>query len=155
MKTRELIERLKAVDPSGNIEVTVGGNDIYFLTKKPCYWNGPVSLIKRDRAREIQKWYSIAGFNITGSGNHVSIITMSTRDGIINDPEVHIEYLNVSEEYIREIEEWRAKCRAKYLKIQSRSMIEKIFDRLTSSVIFLRIRSVWLRLKTRLRITHF
>jgi len=88
MKSKILIEKLKEIDPTGEIEVLVGNCDILTLQLKPMYWDGHGEVFIRDKSK---KGYDVIGLKVCSSGNKIDIQTLSIEDVIWNDPKVKID----------------------------------------------------------------
>lgn len=74
MKTRELIEALKKEDPSGELEVVAGGTPIYFASREPAYYDGPLQMLVIDETK--RPYYCIAGYKVTQRGEKVKLHLM-------------------------------------------------------------------------------
>jgi hypothetical protein len=48
VKSKDLIRRLQELDPSGEIEVCIGNEDIWFLQRLPAYYDGPLQVVTRE-----------------------------------------------------------------------------------------------------------
>lgn len=68
MKTKELIRRLQEEDPTGELEVTVGKTDIYFIQTLPGYYDGCYQVLKRDQELE-GRCYSVIGAEVLCDSN--------------------------------------------------------------------------------------
>jgi len=112
MKSKVLIEKLKELDPTGEIEVCDGNQDILCLQLKPSYWDGNSKVFIRD---EKLKGYNIKGVKICESGSKISIISLSLEDVIWEDPSVEIDLSDLSSashivEYTNEVKKIRAEA---------------------------------------------
>lgn len=112
MKTRDLIHRLQEADPSGELEVTVGKRDIYFLQKLPCYYDGRTQILQRNPELE-GKCYNIVGAEIRSNGQHISIETHSIQEMLLDSPGLPVTYDSESAErhYAEKVEKWREEGR--------------------------------------------
>jgi len=107
MKTKELIAELQEADPSGDMDVTVGKTDIFFVGTRPYYWDGRYQRLIRDASNE---YYNIIGAEFPNDGSHVSIRTLSIEDALLDDPEMPVEcFGDVGLE--AEVEKWREEMR--------------------------------------------
>lgn len=88
MKTKELIRLLQLEDPSGDLEVNVGGDDIYFVERLPGYYDGAYSILQRDDSKK--PFWDITGITVTRSGQKVEIHTMPIRDLVSDMPDAII-----------------------------------------------------------------
>lgn len=122
MKRDELIRRIMEADPEGTAEFCVGNADIYCLEPKPAYYEGYLQLLIHDE--KLKPFYSIVGAKRTGKGNKVCIRPMSIEDCLWDDPELSVDYSelsdNVKERYFEQDEEVRKKS----LKIETELEIE-------------------------------
>jgi len=91
VKAKELIRRLQDLDPSGEIEVTVGGHDIYFLDMDPGYYDGCYQVLIQD-PELIGKSYSVIGIEIRAGGQKIDLHTMGYKDVLENDPDAPVTY---------------------------------------------------------------
>jgi len=94
MKSKEVIRLIRQSDPSGETEVCVGNDDIFFVSREPAYHDGCLRLLVRDK--------SIDGYNVTGvryveSGDKVVIHTLSEDDVLLENPEAPIDYSGLTE----------------------------------------------------------
>lgn len=83
MKTKELIKKLQAADPSGELECCVGNTDIYFIETLPAYYDGALQVLVHDEVLRDKAW-SVVGAKIKRSGEKVQINTLSIED-VISD----------------------------------------------------------------------
>lgn len=73
MKTKELVELISQLDPSGELEVTADGLPIYMAEKLPAYYDGSLQMLLQDKA---VAHYNITGYKVTNAGNKVTLRTM-------------------------------------------------------------------------------
>ncbi|MDA4132016.1 MAG: hypothetical protein OK454_02665 [Thaumarchaeota archaeon] len=90
MKGKELIRLLQEIDPTGEVEVSVGNIDIWDVHQEPAYWDGKLQLVVRDPAKA--PYYDIVGGKYVVSGSKIVISTMSIADVLWSDPEAAIDY---------------------------------------------------------------
>lgn len=111
MKTAELIRQLQEADPSGELEVTVGKQDIFFLQVMPGYYDGCHQVLKRDPELE-GKCYNIIGADIRSGGQHVCIETHSIRDAMADNPDFPVTFDSdyAERHYRARVAEWRAEA---------------------------------------------
>lgn len=95
MKTRELIRQLTEADPSGELEVCVQNVDIHFVTTEPAYYDGSLQVLVRDSN---ERFYDIVGAKYVRRGDKVVIHPLSIADAIRNDPDMPIDYSELSPE---------------------------------------------------------
>lgn len=97
MKTRELIEALKAEDPSGEAEVIAGNTPIYFVELQPAFYDGPLQTLLLDEAKK--PYYHIAGYKVTQQGQKVRLHLMNCEDVLIDNPEAPVDLSGLSEHH--------------------------------------------------------
>jgi hypothetical protein len=86
MKTKEVIKLLQEEDPSGELEVSIGGVDILFIEALPYYYDGRQQvLVKNEKG-------NVIGGRYTESGNKVVIHYRGFSDYIWDDENFQIEY---------------------------------------------------------------
>jgi len=74
MTTKELIEQLQKLDPSGSLEVTIGKSPIKDVEVYPCYYDGAQVSILRDEQKKIIGW------KWNRSGSHIMIRNIDIDD---------------------------------------------------------------------------
>lgn len=108
MKTKELIRLLQEADPSGEIEVCVENEDIFFVEKAPAYWDGRLEILIRD---ESIKGYNVIGAKITSKGKKLRIRTLSIDDAIFESPDMPVEIdvgsPEMEKRYKKAVRKWR------------------------------------------------
>ena len=82
MKSSILIKRLLELDPEGNIEVFVGGSDIYFVDKLPYYYDGKPDILIKDESRQD---YNVIGVKQMDKGEKIELKTFSLDDVVFDD----------------------------------------------------------------------
>ncbi len=97
MKSKELIKILQELDPTGEIEVVVGCEDIYFGEKAPMYYDGIPAILIRDESKAPN--YDIVGFKMTSSGYKIIIHTVSIEDIISEDPNCIVDLDEYAEKH--------------------------------------------------------
>ena len=112
MKSKELIRQLQEIDPTGEMEVTCGKADIYFLSTEPGYYDGCAHILKRDPELE-GKSYSVIGVEICSGGTFIILNSMNAWDAIMNDPDVPVTY---DSDYARKHYESRVKAERRRAK---------------------------------------
>lgn len=78
MKTKELIKTFQELDPSGEIEVVVNGDPIYFAEKIPAYYDGALKILIQDES--LSPYYNVVGMKITQKGEKIRLNTNSFED---------------------------------------------------------------------------
>lgn len=90
MKTKELIKRLQEADPSGEVEVCVGNEDILFVAKAPAYYDGCFQVLKRDPS--LEPYYNVCGVEIRGSGEKLVIHPHGLEWALVDNPEMPVSF---------------------------------------------------------------
>jgi hypothetical protein len=104
MKSCELIKLLQQVDPSGETECVVGGEDIYFVARAPCYYDGTPCLLIRDPNKA--PYWDVVGIRKMNAGDKIKIHTLSALDVIVEaetSPSI-----SIPSDYDALRDEWRA-----------------------------------------------
>lgn len=109
MKTRELIARLQAQDPSGELQVCSGNRPIYFVERLPAYYDGRLQMLIQDETRTD---YNIVGYKITGRGEKVQLHIMDLEDCIAGNADLPLDVADLSEGAQREWIDLADTCRA-------------------------------------------
>lgn len=110
MKTKELIKRLQEEDPSGELEVCVGCEDIYFVETQPAFYDGPQHILVRDPAKA--PYYDVVGGIINYKGQKIRIHVLSLQDAIFHDPDLPISFNGGHEGNLTAmVEKWREEAR--------------------------------------------
>jgi hypothetical protein len=78
MKSKELIKQLQELDPTGETEVVVGCQDIWFADRLPFYYDGTPRLLLHDESKK--PYYSIIGYKPMSEGYKIKLHTMSPED---------------------------------------------------------------------------
>lgn len=89
MKTKELIEKLQFVDPTGELECCVDNVDIYFVDVLPAYYDGALQLLVHDESKK--PYYSIVGGKVTTRGYKVKLVTVSIEDMLLDNPDAPVD----------------------------------------------------------------
>lgn len=90
MKGKELIKLLQEIDPTGEIEVSVGNIDIWDVHQEPAYWDGKLQLLVHDESKK--PYFDIVGGKYVVSGSKIVITPMSITEVLWSDPEAVIDY---------------------------------------------------------------
>lgn len=96
MKTKKLIEELQKCDPTGEEEVCIGNVDIHFIEKLPAYYDGTLQVLIRDEKKS--PYYNIVGAKYKRTGKKIVIHYHSISDAICDNPNLPIDYSELSEE---------------------------------------------------------
>jgi len=94
MKTKDVIKRLQEVDPSGELDVSVGNIDIHFIDVEPGYYDGIQQVLIRD---ETCRYYNIVGGKFNSSQNKVVIHTHAISDFLFENPDGYVDYSGLPE----------------------------------------------------------
>lgn len=86
MKTKDLIKLLQEEDPSGELECSVWGYDVYSVEMLPAYWDGNLQVIERDERGRV------VGGKITDQGNKVVIKYMTLCDLLLDYPDLPVKF---------------------------------------------------------------
>jgi hypothetical protein len=133
MQTRELVRLLLEQDPGedglgGSTHVSIGGQDIHFLSTEPAYWDGPRSELIRDPA--LEPYYSVTGVKIVHKGEKVEIYTMGVRDVLLNNQDAVVE---IDEDPGNRLHEWvegiRSEHRAMIVNVESDLFCQDLVSR--------------------------
>lgn len=81
MKTKDLIEELKKLDPEGEIDVVVNGEPIYFVERSEAYWDGTLNKLVQN---DVKDYWNIIGYKFTDKGMKLNIKTMRLCDVLLN-----------------------------------------------------------------------
>ena len=106
MKTKKLIALLNEIDPSGEMHVTVGKEDIYTVYKLPSYYDGYVQRLVQDESCE---FYNIIGAEFPQE-DHVCLSSVGIKWALLEDPDLPID-CGGDERIESMIEEWREEMR--------------------------------------------
>lgn len=79
MKSKELIRQLLELDPSGDIEVSIGNTDIYHIERLPAYYDGTQQVLIRD---EKSQYYNVIGAKYHRHGEKIKLRSLSISEAI-------------------------------------------------------------------------
>jgi len=110
MKSKKLIELLQKEDPTGETEVCVGGEDIYFLESKPGYWDGVYQVLERNWDSE---YYNVTGAQYRSDGTKIVIRTLSIEDALYNNPDLPVTVIDnfTDKKMQKKVDEWRSNAK--------------------------------------------
>ena len=108
MKVRELISRLQAVDPTGEMDCCVCNVDILSVYELPAYYDGWREELVRDPSKE--PYYDVVGARFVGTGSKVQIQTHSIEDALWDNAELPVD-VGGNERRGKRIESIRAEVR--------------------------------------------
>lgn len=91
MKTSELIAALQALDPNGELPVTVNNATILDAFVAPARMDGFLSVVTLDDVGTPSK------VELVGSGDKVMLMTMDMKDAIADNPEVLMVYDDIND----------------------------------------------------------
>lgn len=112
MKSKLLIEILQKLDPSGEIEVCVGSEDIIDISLLPAYYDGKLQVLQRDKTKE---GYDIVGVDVRSNGQKISISPYGL-EYYVFDHHSDLDRLNITFDHepnqylLDQIEEWKKKA---------------------------------------------
>lgn len=102
MKTKKLIELLQKEDPTGEEEVSVGNQDIFFVAKEPAYYDGRQQVLIRDWDN---KYYNVIGAKYRSRGSKIVIHTHSIADALWENPDLPVDYSELGDRDIKSYRE--------------------------------------------------
>lgn len=109
MKTHQLTFLLNQADPSGELEVTVMGADVYFVSNDPAHHDGPYQRLRRDPVKAPS--YNVCGADYVGAGSKITIHPYSISDMLLDNPEASVGFIDLSDDirqyYEAQVEETR------------------------------------------------
>ncbi len=91
MKSSEVIKLLQELDPTGEVEVSVGNVDIMDIGLLPAYYDGCLQVLKKDLAKEC---YNIIGLEFKSEGSKIVISPYDIEDYIL-DHHGRLDKLNI------------------------------------------------------------
>lgn len=89
MKTRDLVAMLERADPTGELQVCVGGHDIHFADAVPGHFDGTYEVLVRDPGR---RGYDIVGAEIRSSGMKIVLRTLPVELALLDDPAMPVAF---------------------------------------------------------------
>lgn len=110
MKSKKLIELLQKEDPTGETEVCIGNEDIYYIENMVAYWDGCLEVLKRD---ETSEYYNVIGAKYTSSGYKIGLRTLSIFDALLDNQDLPVEVEDsfVKKEMQTQVNMWREEAR--------------------------------------------
>ena len=96
MKSKELIQQLQKLDPTGETEVCVGNTPIYFVESKPAYYDGVLKTLIHDEPK-VGKEFSIIGMKYIIHGEKLHLNLFEVDDLIGEDPEAFVDLSDLDE----------------------------------------------------------
>ena len=127
MKTKTLIEVLQELDPTGELVVCVGNEDIIEIDVLPAYYDGKLQVLQRDKTKD---GYDITGIEIKSNGKKVKIEPYGLKYYVF-DHHSELDKLNISFDHepdqytIDIIEEYRKKAK-EFDEVMKRLRIEQL-----------------------------
>lgn len=107
MRTSNLIRMLQELDPSGDLEVSVGNTDILFVDRVPPWYDGEQEVLIRD---DSSPYYDVVGGYLRGAGDDkIRIHTHSLEWMLLDSPEFEIHtvgYRQTSLDHIQALREY-------------------------------------------------
>jgi hypothetical protein len=101
MKTSILVKLLQEADPSGELDVCVGKEDIFIVGREPAYYDGCHEVLIRDWSRSD---YNVVGAEIRCQGEKIRLRTLSIEWAILEDPRLPVA---CSKSYAAKVRRWR------------------------------------------------
>jgi hypothetical protein len=86
MKVSKLIAALQELDPTGEVEVVVGSDDISYADRQPGYYDGWYELLQRNDRQEI------TGVMVCTQLDKIKLVTCGARDLFWEEPDLVVEY---------------------------------------------------------------
>lgn len=107
MKTKDLIQLLNHIDPSGENEVVIGNEPVFTAYPEPAYWDGRMQKIVRN-----EEGSAVKGI-FTSKGQKITIRSYGIQDAIYDNPDFPVEFdLDTTDgEYQKSVDRWRAESR--------------------------------------------
>lgn len=120
MKTKDLIAALQDADPSGEEQVSVGNQDIWYVNREPAYWDGCLQVFKRDPSKD---GCTIVGAEIRSQGVKIVINSASIDDLMLDFPDLPVTFDGeyAREHYVERVEQWRKENRKIIESVKSQS----------------------------------
>jgi hypothetical protein len=100
MLTKDLINKLRSLDPSGELEVVVNNDDIQFIELQPSYYDGRAILFQVDKNNHPIKMI------IGHRGQKIQIVTFDPESVLIENPNIKIDYNAGNEELNSKYRNW-------------------------------------------------
>lgn len=124
MTTGELIRRLQEADPTGEVPVCVGNEDVWDVQNQPAYYDGHLQQLVMDPDSDC---YPVVGVRVLRHGRKVQLETHGYRDAIWENPEVPITFdvENPPERWLQDIEETRVAVRAHREERKARALVQR------------------------------
>jgi hypothetical protein len=91
LKTKDLIRLLREEDPSGELECSVWGYDIFSVESAPAYWDGSLEVFERNEKGRI------VGGKITDQGSKIVIKHLSLDEILLDNPDLPVEFVGLLE----------------------------------------------------------
>ena len=86
MKVSKLIAALQELDPTGEVEVVVGGDDITHADRTPGYYDGCYEVLQYNDKHEI------VGVMVCSQLDKIKLVTWGARDQFWEEPDLVVEY---------------------------------------------------------------
>lgn len=85
MKTRDLIAKLQALDPEGDVEVCIENRDILGAELKPAWYDGRLQVMDERHAGGYPK-----SFKVTSHGNKIDLQPWGYEDAIYDSIDIPV-----------------------------------------------------------------
>jgi hypothetical protein len=118
MKSKELIRQIQEIDPTGELEVCIDTTtDILSVERMPAYYDGHLEVLQRDENIE---GYNIVGAKLITTGLKIRIHPWSIVDSIWENPNLVVDYSDISPEMASYEKEKHDKTRQAVLEFEKR-----------------------------------
>lgn len=105
MKTKELIRRLQAADPSGEIECCIGNADIVDVENLPAYYDGRLQVL--DIGPNQNTPWGVIGAKYVSSGRKLLLRSYCITDAVYDQPQLPVDCTEAGPGYADSIEDTR------------------------------------------------
>ena len=106
MQTKDLIQKLRSLDPIGEIEVVINNDDIQFIELQPSHYDGRAILFMADKNGIPYR------MSIGHRGQKIQIIPFDPETEIINNPSLKIEYNAGNDDLNQKYRSWIKKIKS-------------------------------------------
>ncbi len=114
MKTKDLIKLLQETDPSGELQCSVNGVDIYFAQVKAGYWDGVYQVLIKEKDK-----CNVIGAEYRSDGDKLCIETYSIKDAMLDDPNIPVKVVDCfcNKQMQKTINKWRKEIKEVIKKV--------------------------------------
>ena len=89
MKSKELIEILRLLDPEGETDVVINNKPIYSVDKEAAFWDGRMFGLIREES--LAPYYNVTGMYYTDEGSKIRLHTLSLLDVLVGNIDARFE----------------------------------------------------------------